>query len=229
MPWRECVDRSVKKLLPSTCALCGAEAGEEPVCAPCSAGLPTAVTACPACALPLAEAGVSCGACQREPAAFDATVAAFTYRFPVDRLVQALKYSGRLALAGWFAERLAVAPPAAERVVLLPMPLHPARLRTRGFNQSAEIARPLARAWGVPLELDAVRRVRDTRPQAALPWSARRVNMRGAFRCERSFAGVCVVVVDDVMTTGATLDELARVLKAHGAARVENRIVARTP
>lgn len=177
--------------------------------------------------MPLSQGGLQCGACQQARPSFDATQAALAYGFPVDRLVQALKYRGRLTLAGYFAAVLAD-PPPAEPVVIVPMPLHPARLRERGFNQAAEIARPLARRWGAALELDAVLRVRDTAPQANLPWSRRRVNMRGAFRCDISFAGACVVVIDDVMTTGATLEELARVLKASGARRVENRIVART-
>lgn len=214
--------------MPGLCGVCGARAGDSRVCAPCAAELPRVGAACPCCALPLPVEGVPCGACQRLRPSFDATVAALAYGFPVDRLVQALKYRGRLSLAGYFADLLAALPPPCAPALVVPMPLHPSRLRTRGFNQAAEIARPLARAWGLPVELDGVRRVRDTPPQADLPWSRRRVNMRGAFRCDAALDGRCVVVVDDVMTTGATLDELARVLKAQGAVRVENRIVART-
>jgi predicted amidophosphoribosyltransferase len=109
------------------------------------------------------------------------------------------------------------------------MPLHVKRLRERGFNQSVEIARPLADAWGLPLELAQVGRILDVAPQASLPWKARHSNMKGVFGCSNSLAGQTIVVVDDVMTTGATLDELARTLKRQGAARVENLIVARTP
>lgn len=214
--------------MPAPCGVCGARAGTSPVCAPCAAELPRVAAACPCCALPLPAEGVPCGACQRQRPSFDASFAALAYGFPVDRLVQALKYGERLSLAGYFAALLAERPPPGGPALVLPMPLHPLRLRTRGFNQAAEIARPLARAWALPLELDGVRRVRDTAAQANLPWSRRRVNMRGAFQCDAALDGMCVVVVDDVMTTGATLEELARVLKAKGAVRVENRIVART-
>lgn len=216
------------RLMPNDCFVCGQNAGPALLCGPCRAGLPQISEACPVCAIPVAD-GLVCGACQRTAPAFDATVAALPYSFPADRLVQALKYGNRLALAHFLAGLLEASGPSDERAIVVPMPLHPRRLRERGFNQAAEIARPLARAWGLPFAADAIERVRDTPPQASLPWLARRVNMRGAFRCRSAFEGRTVVVIDDVMTTGATLDELARTLKSHGAARVENRVVARTP
>jgi ComF family protein len=111
--------------------------------------------------------------------------------------------------------------------LVLPVPLAPARLAERGFNQAVELARPLAKLLGVPLETSRVHRRRDTVPQASLPWKERKQNIRHAFECELDLTGKQVLVVDDVMTTGATLDELARTLKAHGAARVENFVLAR--
>lgn len=217
----------VNLLLPQDCFVCGDECGAGPLCAACRDLLPRQPADCPVCAVPTTE-GAVCGHCLREPPAFDATHAAFAYAFPLDRIVQALKYRHRLALAGFLADALLpLVPP--EQAVLLPMPLHVRRLRERGFNQAVEVARPIGRATGLPLELDAVVRVLNLAPQASLPWKARRVNMRGAFRCDASFTGKTVIVVDDVMTTGATLDELARTLKRHGAARVENLVVARTP
>lgn len=216
------------RFMPNECFVCGQEAGSVLVCEACRASLPRLAAVCPVCAIPSGE-DLICGTCQRTRPAFDATAAALPYVFPVDRLVQALKYGRRLALTRFLSGLLEPFAPPQGAAVVVPMPLHPARLRERGFNQAAEIARPLARAWGVPLLIDAVERVRDTAPQATLPWLERRRNMRGAFRCNGSFAGRVVVVVDDVMTTGATLDELARTLKSHGAACVVNRVVARTP
>ncbi len=98
----------------------------------------------------------------------------------------------------------------------------------RGFNQAQEIARPLASSLGLPLVSDACLRVRDTAPQAGLPWKMRQENIRQAFECRADFSGKRIAVVDDVMTSGATLNEFARVLKLHGALRVENWVVVRT-
>lgn len=215
-------------LMPRDCFVCGHDADGSLVCEPCRAELPWQPPACPVCAVPT-EGGAVCGQCLRDPPAFDATRACFAYRFPLDRMVQALKYQYRLAVAPFFAHALSHLGPPPEQAVLLPMPLHVRRLRARGFNQAVEMARPLAAGWGVALELARVAREVDAVPQAGLPWPARQANVRGAFRCDDSFAGKTVLVVDDVMTTGATLDELARTLKRQGAARVENLVVARTP
>jgi ComF family protein len=222
--------RAVADLLaPQDCFVCGAVAGGDSVCPACRAELPLhAGPGCPVCALPT-PGGELCGHCLRSPPAFDATRALFSYAFPVDRMVQALKYHHRLAVARFFADSLRALPPPARVDLLLPMPLHVQRLRGRGFNQAVEIARPLARAWRVPLALAAVRRTRDVPAQAGLDRAARIANLRGAFCCDLPLEGRHVVVVDDVMTTGASLNELARTLKRHGAARVENLVVARTP
>jgi ComF family protein len=149
------------------------------------------------------------------------------YEFPCDRLVQALKYRARLALAGFFARNLA-SRPLPEIDLVVPMPLHPKRLAERGFHQALEIARGVARHLGKPIEPRGVLRVKDTLPQTKLPYEERAKNVRGAFLCRLDLSGASVAVVDDVMTTGATLNELARALKRAGAARVENLVIART-
>jgi ComF family protein len=195
------------------------------LCDACHAELPRlAAERCPRCALPVPGSAV-CGRCLAEPPGYDATRAALAYDFPADALVHALKFRSEVALAPLLAELLLpeVQGEGIDRVI--PVPLSGARLRSRGYNQAAEIARPLARG---KLDLDTCVREGDARPQMELPWDERRRNIRGAFRCRRSVIGATIAVVDDVMTTGATLDELARTLKRAGAARVVNWVVART-
>ncbi len=148
----------------------------------------------------------------------------------MDRLVQRFKYGGDLALGRWLAQRLAERVDALPRPdVLVAPPLAPGRLRERGFNQAVELARTLGRELGVRQDIASLQRSRATVPQAGLGRRARQANLRGAFACRRSFAGLHVAIVDDVMTTGATAHTLARVLKAAGAARVSAWAVARAP
>ncbi len=208
------------------CLLCGEESGPELLCAACAAELPALAEHCPQCALP-SHAGAVCGSCLDRPPHYDRTLALWRYEFPCDRLVQALKYRARLALSGFFARSFA-SRPLPEVDLIVPMPLHPKRLAERGFNQALEIARGLARHLGRPIEPRGVLRVKDTPPQTRLPYEERAKNVRGAFLCKLDLSGASVAVVDDVMTTGATLNELARALKRAGAARVENFVIART-
>ncbi len=227
--WQDHFAGMLRAALPQTCALCAAPAGTALVCAACDRALQRLSPGCPQCALPSTHGGL-CGQCLAAPPAFDLSRGAFVYAFPLDRLVQAFKYQGTLAWAGWFAQAMLAQraqPPAAD--VLIPVPLAPGRQRERGFNQALEIARPLARRTGIPLLAGAAIRVRETPAQASLPWAERATNIRGAFASAADLTGLRVLVVDDVMTTGASLEEFARTLKRAGAASVENWVVARTP
>lgn len=216
-----------RSLLPHSCLLCGAHGGAAQICAPCDAELPRLPgKRCAQCALPLAS-GEVCGTCLDQPPRFDRVIAPFSYRFPLDALIQAYKYGGRLAHARVFGAALA-AVVAADVDVIVPMPLAPQRLAQRGFNQALEIARFIATITRVPLLPQACRKVVETPPQAALPWKERAKNVRRAFVCDADLEGQRVAVVDDVLTTGATLNELAKVLRKAGAREVHGWIVART-
>ncbi|WP_239482866.1 ComF family protein [Paraburkholderia sp. C35] len=195
---------------------------------------------CMVCAMPLSgfrRAGAMhyrCGNCLATPPAFDATVALADYRAPLDALAVGLKFRARLALAHEFARRLAWAAQDAldehdHPDVVAPVPLSARRLAGRGYNQAWEIARPCAKALGVRSDATLVHRVIDTAPQSKLDLDARRQNVGRAFEVARPVHGLHVAVVDDVMTTGATLDALARTLKAAGARRVTNLVALRTP
>ncbi|UJP06488.1 MAG: ComF family protein [Nitrosomonas sp.] len=214
--------------LNKNCTLCRASTNQD-LCAPCRNDLPQLPDAhCPVCLWPVPSAEV-CGACLKKPPAFDRTVAATRYTFPIDALIQALKYRADLTLAPILGkllilklESLTVKPD-----LIVPMPLHPVRLRERGFNQAMEIGRFIAKQLNIPLLPDSCKRIRHTPPQAELPWKKRPGNIRKAFDVTVSMTGKHVAVIDDVMTTGATLNELAKMLRQQGAAEISNWVIAR--
>lgn len=216
-----------RKRLAAPCLLCGIAAIKSNICSGCRADLPWLdANVCSCCAHPLPAPGL-CGRCISEPPHYDRVVAACRYAFPLDGLIQAYKYSGRLvagtALASLFTNRLQQRPD-----LIVPVPLTAQRLRERGFNQALELARVLGQQMKAPVNAQLCVKTRDTAPQTRLPWKERRKNIRGAFVVEGGVAGCHVAVVDDVLTTGATLSELARNLKRAGAASVTGYVIART-
>jgi ComF family protein len=217
----------LQQVLPRRCVLCDAPTRDERICAGCEAELPRLpLTCCALCSVPLLS-GAVCGACLQKPPSFDRVSAAFAYDFPIDALIHAFKYGRRLALAPVLGEALAGGA-APDVDVLVPMPLAPRRLSERGFNQALEIARFVSRRHGIPIVATGCRKIIETPPQAALPWKERAKNVRRAFVCDATFNGLRIAVVDDVLTTGATLNELARVLRKAGAVSVAGWVVART-
>lgn len=224
------------RALPSSCALCGKE-HDAALCDGCHAQFFSAKTQrCTCCAIPLPGNACDslCGDCLKQPPAFDATVAAADYAPPVDRLVLALKFGNRLELAPLLAQLLHPATRAARLPHLLTaVPLGPQRLAERGFNQALEIAKPLSKSMRVALDNDLVIRHRETHAQATLHPDERQRNIRHAFVVPPSAMGRVrgrhIGIVDDVMTTGETLNEVAATLKRFGATRVTNIVFARTP
>lgn len=218
------------------CILCAGPATARDLCAACAADLPWTGSACATCARPIPH-GRRCGPCLRRAPPQDATLAPLRYAFPVDRLILALKFAGRLPCGRVLGEVLAehvvesrcenAATPTPWPDFIVPVPLHPQRLRERGFNQAAEIARPVSKALRIPLRTRWCTRVRATPPQSGLEGKARRRNVRGAFAADARVAGLHVAVVDDVYTTGGTIAAVATALRRAGAVRVDAWCVAR--
>ena len=216
-------------MLSPACALCANSAGLDGLCDGCRAALPRlAKERCPVCALPNPTAEI-CGRCMTARPAFDHVACALSYEYPTNALVLGLKYRSNLAFARPLAARLADALDAEPYPdIVIPMPLSPGRLAERGFNQAAELARLAASEFGLKPLSGLVRRNRESAPQASLPWKERARNVRNAFECTCRLDGKSVAVVDDVLTTGATLNELALALKRQGARQVTGWIAART-
>ena len=218
-------------------------AGRIDLCGRCEATLPWMPPACLACAMPLPAAapaagaappwhpGRLCSACQHAPPPLAETHAAFLYGFPLDRLLPRLKFHRDLAAGRLLALAMAAAfSPHPRPQALVPVPLHRARLRQRGYNQALELARPLGRRLDLPVRADLLRRARDTRAQSRLDADARAANLRDAFEVPaRRAVPAHVALVDDVMTTGATLHAAADALMDAGADRVDAWVCARAP
>lgn len=183
---------------------------------------------CPVCALPT-PGGEVCGHCLAHPPLFTRTTAVFGYAFPLDKLIQAMKYGEQLALAHAFAKKL------LQHIdrnnlpdCLIAMPLHPAKLRERGFNQSLLLARTISRELKLELMTGSCRRVRDTPPQSVLPWKERKKNVHNAFCCDIDLTGKSIALVDDVLTSGASLNALSGAVRKRGAGEITAWVIART-
>lgn len=220
------------QVFPPRCLVCAGEGGAyHDLCSACALELPRLGPCCQRCAEPLSSNGL-CGRCLRAAPLFDEVHAPFLYAPPLDRLIKAFKFDGQLEagrllaelLTDFLADSLAgQEPPQA----LLPVPLHPNRLRERGYNQALELARPVARCLRIPLLPNALQRLRDTPQQAQLALPQRQRNIHAAFAMPQALALQHVAIIDDVMTTGSTVNEIARVLRAAGVGRVQVWVCAR--
>ncbi len=221
-------------LLPRLCPACGEPTGQGlELCPGCDRALPILHHACPRCAIPYEHPDTQgeCGACQKRPPAFARTIALYRYAPPVDHFIRELKFHRQLGLARLLGMQMAqrLLTEAQRPDLILPVPLHRARLRERGYNQALEIARPVARVLGAPLDYFSLVRVRTTAPQTGMTLTARRKNLRSAFRLRdpATVRGRRVALVDDVMTTGSTVQAAAQCLRQAGVETVDIWVVAR--
>lgn len=219
-------------LYPPRCTLCGDPgAGDYDLCRPCLNDLPRNRTPCRQCGMPLegSEAHL-CGRCLKKAPPFDRAVIPLLYLPPLDRLVLALKFHQGLAHARLLGQLLADAVEQSDSrpQLIIPVPLHPQRLRERGYNQALEIARPAARRVNIPIAFDHVQRTRYTGTQTRLKYRERHKNMRNVYVVAKPVPHH-VAIVDDVVTSGATVMALAKALKKAGATRVDIWAVARAP
>ena len=223
--------RLVRLLLAPTCVVCGAAGADGgDLCRGCDADLPRNAPACPRCALPLAAPAPACAHCLRRPPPQAATIAALRYEGVARHLLPRYKFGADLAIGRVLADRLLATVAAAPRPdLVLPVPLHADRLRERGFDQAWELARAVASRLDLAARPDVLRRARATPAQTGLGAVARRRNLRDAFVVGEDVAGRHLALVDDVMTTGATVEAAARALRRAGAARVDVWVVARAP
>ena len=233
--WRRVYGASkslLHRLFPATCLLC-LDPGQPPaldLCRGCEHDFPHNVPACIRCAMPVSAGGETCGSCLRRRRVYDAAFAPYRYEFPLDVLIHRFKYGGQIAIGrilGTLLARRLLERGRACVDAIVPVPLHAAREAKRGYNQAREIAMFTAELIGIPLEDRIARRPRATVEQTALPAAARKLNLRGAFEIRASSVPLRVAIVDDVLTTGSTVDEMSTVLKAAGVRWVEVWAVAR--
>jgi len=222
-------------LLAQHCLFCGIQSSTSlAACQACLDDLPWhSEICCPQCGL--ASAGETCGRCLKDPPYYDSTIALFDYSYPIDSVLQHFKYQHALhlthTLGALFCQKLNDLKVSKISVnmpdVLLAMPLHPQRLKERGFNQSLEIAKVIAKDMNIALLAEHTQRIKNTKPQAQLKLKDRASNIKDAFACD-DLTGKRVALVDDVMTSGASLNELAKTAKQAGAVHVSCWVLART-
>jgi len=224
-------------IIEQRCLLCDERCEGQPLCSPCEADLPWLDGRCTVCAVPLPSRGLVCGECLKRPPSYDHVEVPWRFAFPVDALITRFKHQARWPYGRLLGERLAhhlehaFAEGLPRPDLLLPVPLARRRLRQRGFNQAQMLADWLSRPLGIATDARVLERVLDTPAQQQLDAATRRRNLRQAFAIATAadVKGRHLALVDDVLTTGATAEALARLLKRAGAERVDVYCLARTP
>jgi ComF family protein len=231
------VNELLGKIWPEACVLCALPAGTQALCSGCARDLSWSIEVCTRCSLPL-PAGPNrliCGQCLLNPPRFSACVSAGAYQYPADRLISTFKYGD----AEWLAR--ALGPLLADRLqqlaaknalflpeLIIPVPLHYRRLQQRGFNQASSLASVIGKRLRIPISNRTVARKKATQEQTGLSVSARHNNVRGAFFLREAVAGKSIAILDDVITTTSTVNELTRVLLKGNARAVQCWSIART-
>ncbi|HFD13639.1 MAG TPA: ComF family protein [Crenotrichaceae bacterium] len=217
-------------LFPPRCLLCNADSKTEfDLCLGCCDDLPFQLHTCPRCALPL-QMNQLCGTCQKKPPAYTHCIAPFNYAPPLDYMIQQVKYSKKLAYARLLGELMSHQfnqPKITKPDIIIPVPLHPKRIRERGFNQSLELVRPIAKSLNIPIDYHSCQRIRHTPKQADLTATQRHENLKNAFQISKEIDASHVALFDDVMTTGTTVELLAKELITSGVERVDVWVCAR--
>lgn len=216
------------KVLPINCRLCGICSDDQPLCRDCASELPQIGPACPRCALPTPHYQL-CGQCLSQPPEQHSSISIYQYKDPVDRLIVDLKFNDKLYLTQFFAERMAEVikdKPLPE--LLIPIPLHPNKLKQRGYNQSYELAKALSELLLIPCSNNFLERVIDTKPQSSMPYKERKKNIQHAFQSTASSTFKHIALIDDVLTTGHTANAAAKTLRLAGVSRIEVWTIART-
>ncbi len=212
-----------------TCLECGRSGWyRTPLCTSCKQQLPTLTRHCEQCSLPLHHPSKLCGRCLQKSPSFDSTLAAFTYQDRIKQMILNLKYQQQCYQAHWLADLWWQQ--CQQRIqtvdIILPIPLHARRLRQRGYNQAALLAQQLAKHSGSPCDIHALKKIKFTQPQSELKARQRQHLPANAFSTG-NLCGKSIAVVDDVMTTGSTLQAVAHCLKQHGAKTITNWVIAR--
>ena len=227
------LNRFYRTFFPASCILCRHPTEHSPfICSACQDDLPILSHHCYQCAQFLHQTDDSrliCGTCQKNPPPFERTYTLFPYQPPIIRLIIHLKFQQQLSFASFFSELFIkkmretwyVNQPLPD--LIIPMPLHDDRLRERGFNQALEIAKPIAKAFAIPLDIRSIKRIKPTAAQSGLSAKQRKQNIAHAFSAnpKQSYANLSVAVMDDVITTGYTMVEFCKVLKQHGAKTID--------
>lgn len=228
--FREYYDNLIQAILPPSCVICRqATQTSEQLCQACHAELKYNRTACAQCGIPLQGASdLICGHCQIQPPAFTLSHAPFHYQGHIRELIIGLKFNEKLLNASILARLFEKFTKISELPdILIPVPLHPQRLRERGYNQARQLAEELGRHYNVPIDDQSCQRVLHTERQSDLPLAKKQGNVKGAFRCHTPYDNRHIAIVDDVMTSGHTANELAKMLKRQGTRQVDVWVMAR--